>query len=225
MKTTTETIQEMLMTSTWAAMWDSGDAYGRNWEKNQKNDPSRLPPIEIEVDETDIIYTINVFHYLNSQDWSFDEICHEFNAMDCDNWDSDYYGVSKEQQEFLEQHDLEKTFDFNTYNHDSHLSQVLQGTYIKINGFDYVLLQVHQGCDVRGGYTDAKLFAFDRSQEYMTGEGVHGDVTIEWKTYRVDNWYDEYSLTEEENSTPIYDIIEKTWKPFNEAVQEINLHL
>ena len=29
---------------------------------------------------------------------------------------------------------------------------------VTINGEEYLLLQIHNGCDVRGGYTDAKLF-------------------------------------------------------------------
>jgi hypothetical protein len=54
--------------------------------------------------------------------------------------------------------DLSVKHTFNTYNWDSDLSQVLQGSWIDIGGQQYLLLQIHNGCDVRGGYTDAKLF-------------------------------------------------------------------
>jgi hypothetical protein len=47
---------------------------------------------------------------------------------------------------------------FNTYNGDSDLSQILQGSWLTINDEPYLLLQVHGGCDARGGYTNAKLF-------------------------------------------------------------------
>ena len=45
------------------------------------------------------------------------------------------------------------------------LAKFLQGTDLELNGGsmcidggNYVLIQVHGGADVRGGYTDAKLF-------------------------------------------------------------------
>jgi hypothetical protein len=47
---------------------------------------------------------------------------------------------------------------FNTYNGESELSQILQGSWIELDGYQYVLLQIHGGCDARGGYTNAKLF-------------------------------------------------------------------
>ena len=49
--------------------------------------------------------------------------------------------------------------EFNTYNGDSDLSQILQGAWLEdADGDTYLLLQIHGGCDARGGYTDAKLF-------------------------------------------------------------------
>ena len=57
---------------------------------------------------------------------------------------------------------------FNSYNYDSNLSQVIQGTWGEFDGEPYVLLQVHQGCDVRGGYTDAKLFKIDDDHSFSS---------------------------------------------------------
>ena len=54
---------------------------------------------------------------------------------------------------------MESKHEFNTYNGGSDLSQVLQGAWLEdADGDTYLLLQIHGGCDVRGGYTDAKLF-------------------------------------------------------------------
>jgi len=46
----------------------------------------------------------------------------------------------------------------NTYNYENLLSQVLQ--FILLEGKDdtYIILQVHGGCDVRGGYTKPRVF-------------------------------------------------------------------
>ena len=41
----------------------------------------------------------------------------------------------------------------------------LPDTALEIDGEDYVLLQVHGGADVRGGYTDARLFTFKHYAE------------------------------------------------------------
>ena len=45
---------------------------------------------------------------------------------------------------------------------------MLQGTFVKLHGDElYVLLQIHGGADVRGGYTDAKLFKLhEHAEEY-----------------------------------------------------------
>lgn len=51
----------------------------------------------------------------------------------------------------------------NTYNHESVLSQIIQYTYYEDPDGGYrdngrILLQVHGGCDVRGGYTRPRIF-------------------------------------------------------------------
>lgn len=71
----------------------------------------------------------------------------------------DVYGVSKFQWDWLNSKcEVRVLNTFNTYNGDSDLSQILQGSWLEINDEQYILIQVHGGCDARGGYTDAKLF-------------------------------------------------------------------
>ena len=48
---------------------------------------------------------------------------------------------------------------------ESDLVQTLQGANLTINDEEYILIQIHNGADVRGGYTDAKLFKLN--DEYM----------------------------------------------------------
>lgn len=172
--TTENLIYSMLITNTGSHPLDSGSAYGRHWQANQKRsiDDFRAEP-EATMNLADNWFDINisVFHYLNKA-LSQDSICKEYNALDCDDWDGDYYGVSRKQSEWLDFNGFEADGDgFNTYNWDNQFSQVLQGQRLKCNGETFYLLQIHNGCDVRGGYTDAKLFK--ASDDYFLLDDCH----------------------------------------------------
>ena len=75
---------------------------------------------------------------------------------------------------------------FNTYDGDSDLSQVLQGAWLEdADGDTYLLLQIHGGCDVRGGYTDAKLFKAEYDwqihpylQEYIDSDEIEEEYEL-----------------------------------------------
>ena len=47
---------------------------------------------------------------------------------------------------------------WNTYNDETDLSQVLQLVTFRRGDKDFAIVQVHGGCDVRGGYTDGKVY-------------------------------------------------------------------
>jgi hypothetical protein len=169
-----ELIYNMLTENTGSHMLDSGGAYGRNWERNQvktmqdfENEPEEVYTYSKRWNE--LSRTVSVYHYLSQL--QTDRVCDKFNAMPCEDWDAeDVYGVSKAQWEWLNEffHDLKVTHTFNTYNFDSDLSQILQGSWIEgyrprragyaVGVERYLLLQIHGGCDARGGYTNAKLF-------------------------------------------------------------------
>ena len=78
---------------------------------------------------------------------------------------------------------------FNTCNGDSDLSQVLQGAWLEdADGDSYLLLQIHGGCDVRGGYTDAKLFKVEYDwqihpyiQEYIDSYEIEEEYELYYK--------------------------------------------
>jgi hypothetical protein len=69
----------------------------------------------------------------------------------------------------------------------------VQGQQLEFNGDDYILLQIHNGADVRGGYTDAKLFKIDFNEfifsEYCSfayGEGDNDQIDYmsgEWTDF------------------------------------------
>lgn len=171
----TETlIHAMLTTNTGTHMLDSGGDCGRNWQRNQgktvadfQDEPAALLDWYVKRDDDDNIIsahpevTTSVFHKLTSGIIWQDDLCREFNAMPCEDWRGDYYGTSADQTEWLDLHGFEQRRGcdgWNTYNWAANFSQTLQGHDLDLNGDGYVLIQIHGGADVRGGYTDAKLF-------------------------------------------------------------------
>lgn len=179
---TKELISKMLKEPTGMSYLDSGDAYGRNWQRNKTVDFEQLDEATVDTDMLDegdeITVTIDLYHYLNTY-LETDQLTDEFNTRfeHMDDWDGKCYGLSQAAIEWLE-----KTFNFdlddvrwlNSYNSDSSLSQIIQFAYLND---DYVLLQVHGGCDARGGYTDAKLFKYKAPLEceYVSGYVTYPD--------------------------------------------------
>jgi len=213
---TAETIKAMFLENTGTHMLDSGGAYGRHWERNQTRDFDREPEVEF-IDGGDgfCYYVINSYKFLLSQGMWLDEVCDEFNAVNagCDNWDGsenhDVYGVSAEGMEVLERYGMTVGGSFNTYNGDSSLDQVLQGTLLDGMDDQYILLQVHQGCDVRGGYTDARLFCI---WEPSLFEDVWGTVIRGDEGYAISNGYDGLNLHYEDTNEPyIYEDGDKVY--------------
>lgn len=181
-------IYEMLTENTGKHFLDSGDHYGRNWERNGKftiADFRKRNPVKYEVsglsDPDRSIYierTLDVFQYLagSSSNLYYDEITSRFNyitkhsqAAHAEIYDA--YGVRSDAWSWLtERHDVEIQRCWNTYNGDSDLSQILQGSNLLINGEPYLLLQTHNGCDARGGYSDARLFVYSSGYDDFINE-------------------------------------------------------
>ena len=196
-------IYDMMIECTGSALCDSGDLYGRGWQMNQSVHPATKKPITFSVCDGRIDYTINVYHALINQDMDCDDITDTFNELNIgsDNWDNDdYYGVSRESGEYLNSVGARPIGDtWNTYNYYSNLSQVLQGCYIDINNMTYVLIQLHNGCDVRGGYTDARLFKLNPYIDYLDLESVYGTCTRDGVDYHISNSYDGYNIRFDDN--------------------------
>ena len=198
----------MMLTNTGKHMCDSGfGERGRVWQRNKLDYPT-LASIENEpqvtfdkpekdTDSEELYPTVNVFHHL-TESLTIDEVCESFNALECKDWDGDKaYGISEVQQEWLENHGFSFGDTWNSYNGECNLSQTLQGANMYLHETapefnDYVLLQLHQGADVRGGYTDAKLFKVDSDSGYFdTNPNIYGEID----GVQVDTGYNGWSLT------------------------------
>ncbi len=174
--TVKQTIANMLTENTGKHMLDSGGSNGRNWQRNQGKTIEyfqSLPSATADIyysetyDSYNIEPCINIFHLLTSGVIELDSLCHEFNSIEVGEWSDVYNGVCWGGVGFLNKHDFNNIDDgFNTYNWASIHSQVLQGELLERDDETYLLLQIHGGADVRGGYTDAKLFKLDCHAEF-----------------------------------------------------------
>lgn len=183
MNKTKELIYKMLTECTGVHMCDSGGNGGRHWERNANKtiqDFENEPEEHIYKDGDYIYRDLSVFHYLSELE--LDDICDRFNRIQSqsNNWDGSFnsdifvYGVSSEARQVLEHHnEVIINRSWNTCNGESDLMQTLQGANLTINEEEYILIQIHNGADVRGGYTDAKLFK-------LNDEGLIHSYLYEW---------------------------------------------
>lgn len=157
MTTTQELLIAMFKENTGRSILDSGDYYGRNWQINQDKDFSKIPQATMRLDKWGPEVTVSSYRHCLAL-LELDVVCEAFNAIPVDDWKGDYYGVSERGQEFLDRIGATVEDCWNTYNWDTNFDQIMQGHRVYINDEEYTLLQIHGGCDARGGYTDARLF-------------------------------------------------------------------
>lgn len=190
---TTRKLIEMFTENTGAQAGDSGGAYGRHWERNQGRDFLSEPEATLEAvynptegQRFEALFQVSAFHYLGSRLTAAPEMNRRYQA----------YARSRRSEEhemnimesFAKEHLPAKGFDtggiygegqplvINTYNGEDSLSQTLQYVHFTVkegwrSTTTYIILQVHGGCDVRGGYTDAVVFAADYSEGLTDNAG------------------------------------------------------
>lgn len=179
MNTTEKRIIKMLKENTGIALCDSGMDDGRHWQRNQKRDFKAEPAVQYDKYGA----CLSTFHYLK------DRIAV---TPSSEVWDGRFRKLFKDRQmseveEFLEMFGFDSEV-FNTYNGECLLDQTLQYATFERDGTTFVILQIHGGADVRGGYTDARIFEV---VEDMFGYDV-ADLEIETadgRTFRTENGY------------------------------------
>ena len=174
---TEQVIYEMLTENTGRHILDSGGDSGRAWQRNQAltlDDFRNEARTTFDVKWGDV--TVSLFHHLVDR-LKYEErenaYFHEW-AKDKD----DYWLQLVE--DYAEERGWEIVFSENSYNREANLSQVIQYT---VYDSGLVALQVHGGCDVRGGYTAPRIFSIDEEYSlvmedasiYCTGDAVDSD--------------------------------------------------
>lgn len=166
MNKTDEILQSMLKENTGRSFLDSGDHYGRHYEKNQKKDFCKEPYGYLYFGDDYMSYTKSVYHHLRETLEYSEEMNQRFlDYIESKDPDADWNWfkcvrkfIHDPENEFSGMYRDGEPFTENTYNCDNTCSQVVQFGFFSDDGEDYVLLQIHNGCDVRGGYTKPRAF-------------------------------------------------------------------
>jgi hypothetical protein len=175
---TREVLREMLKENTGRHMLDSGGAYGRHWEKNEaedfENHPDAWPEWRVATWRKDkpasleANVTLDLYHFLAERLEFLPERQSELDAIAEANPDENWFEVAAHYAEVLGELGAQgplgegEPMTVNTYNHESLLSQTIQFILLEDPDGDseqhICILQIHGGCDVRGGYTAPKVF-------------------------------------------------------------------
>ena len=190
-KQTQDIVKKMLTENTGRHICDSGGAYGRHWEKNQGRDFEAEPPTLAEFSiyqhkeqsELDIQITHNLYHWLTSRlDYServdniFTWYCNRKSQVDL-SWQQNIANFL----DYLKPDSIcgDRPMGENTYNGDCLLSQTIQYNQFSIDNIDLVLLEIHGGCDVRGGYTKPRVFECDESLFDYCQASLYAENTLD----------------------------------------------
>jgi len=172
-------IAEMLTEDTGRNVLDSGGASGRGWQQNQGRDFKKEDAtiIELNEDSDEVIVYFNLFHYLTTY-LELDSNCKKLQKR------FDKYARSPEQEdepwlvtmeEFGEMVNEDPSmYEYigagNTYNYDNLLSGVIQYVSFFYEGELYMLLQTHNGADVRGGYSKPRVFKIAEADYFLMAQ-------------------------------------------------------
>lgn len=186
--TTKDIVIQMLTTNTGRHILDSGDVYGRNWERNQGRDFASEPKITSEArvygwedgkpGTLELTGTVSLYHWM-MHNLEFDaNLQIELDYMIEHEWPNDSglevaIKFAEQMQELLnpDAYGFFEPRTVNTYNMECDLSQTIQFVAANLDPCGYrgeeshLILQVHGGCDVRGGYTMPVVFRI-RTESY-----------------------------------------------------------
>lgn len=203
MTQTTTIITEMLKENTGTHMLDSGGAYGRHWEQNQARAFDNEAPSTVNF-KYGIDVTHNIYHWLSDNltaDWDMDKQFQAFCELE-ENEDYNWLQCMEAFPLYLREHGHEVGGIYgegdpvtdNSYNGECLLSQTIQYVLFECDGTGYVLLQIHNGCDVRGGYTRPRAFTMDDELGilgYARGTISCDNCDANWTTDDGWHWYDD----------------------------------
>jgi hypothetical protein len=180
MNKTQQIIIKMLTEDTGRHMLDSGGAHGRHWERNQGRDFEAEPRTTSEFlistykdkSSLDTMITHNIYHWLTERlDYServdkiFSWFCNRKSQVDLhwdqniDNFLNNPLGIQRECQSMCGSSPMSGY----TYNDQCLLSQDIVFHQFSTDSQDLVILQIHNGCDARGGFTNPHIFECDES--------------------------------------------------------------
>lgn len=158
---------------------DSGAVYGYQYEKNRENGILKGSQIcdyyrDDEDKECELTPIVPIYDFLeyNCID-TF--ICNDIQQMIEDRLEEeniDIYSIWEVEDIIKDMFNnngfIEIEWNY-TYNYDNVLSQDIQFLTFEHDGLDYVLLQVHNGCDARCGLTRPQVFELNDIEYFLMG--------------------------------------------------------
>lgn len=194
-------IKKMLTENTGTHFLDSGGYGRRHWQRNQPREFDNEPPTTLTFKWGYIEVTHNLYHWLTDRleyNEKIDNLFYNEYAPTQDN-DLSWLALTVGFPEWLRTRlELPVTglygdgepFTVNTYNGEDLLSQVIQYLYMETDQEPVILLAIHGGCDVRGGYTKPKAFNVDEQRIF---DNAHATIICPnghyWYTDDANHWY------------------------------------
>lgn len=170
----------MMTENTGCDILDSGGAYGRQWEKNRHIKVwDEIPACEVEVcadgrEDGEVIISYNIYPYLclflgiNEESERLNTVLEVIIET------SGNGAYPADVKDFLKAIKADKDGyacgGANTYNYDNILAGILQYDIFEVDGETYIALQVHGGCDARGGYTVPQVFTLDEPDYFIMAQ-------------------------------------------------------
>jgi len=165
---THQAVYEMLTENTGTHFLDSGGAYGRHWQRNQKKTLyDFINEKEVKIDRSDPDYPSvykSVFHHLTDSLEYMPGL-----TQDLKDWiaeDEERSNCWADVEQFIaDRLTSGKIHCVYTYNFDCVLSQDIQYLHFDdVYDNHLIALSIHNGADARGGLTDYRFFKVDWDQ-------------------------------------------------------------
>lgn len=203
-KKTDDVLLKMLRENTGRDMCDSGDFYGRNYDRNARRDLMAEPvtTVEIEVEpgrDHNVTVHASLFHWLRERVVYDSDLQRQFLAFCRRKANKESYDLENMEGFAAEKCKLispnrwgedPSYYTENSSNRDNILDQTIQWTAWPIEEPEYALLQVHGGCDIRGGYTDPKAFSLPEGDLNITDATIScSHCSARWQTDDSVHWY------------------------------------
>lgn len=177
----TETIlKNMMLENTGIHLCDSGFDEGRHWQKNRKNGIMKGPQ---PVDYT--LYNkskeIEIEPYIPVYDFLCKNLIHNDKCLELETFmenEVEDLWCCWDYQDWVKENFDTKWDLINTYNGNCVLSQTLQFQIFNYEFDDYNVLQIHNGADIRGGYTKPRIFKVEYLEDFLMGI-TYADISCE----------------------------------------------
>lgn len=212
MDQTAELLASMLRENTGKSMSDSGSLFGRHFERNRLVDFESEPPTTWSFSGGELSFAHHVYHWLKEKITFNLKLQEQFEAfselqVDAEHWLPVMEAFVATMDEVGGLNGEGEPFVRNTYNGEDCLSQIIQYLYWSDVEGEHVLLQIHNGADIRGGYTAPQVFdledcsIMDNAQAFMFCSD--DDCESAWSTDNAHTWTKEDGAEKDFGDYPV----------------------